>query len=881
MTLPPDRLSAALSDRYRIERELGAGGMATVYLARDLKHDRDVAIKVLKPELAAVLGAERFVVEIKTTAALQHPNILPLFDSGTADGFLYYVMPFIKGETIREKLDRETQFAIEEAVRIAREVADALDYAHRHGVIHRDIKPENLLLYDGRAMVMDFGIALAVSAAAGGRMTETGLSLGTPHYMSPEQATAEKEITPRSDIYSLASVLYEMLAGQPPHLGGAAQQVIMRIITDEARPVHELRRNVPPNVDAAIAKALEKVPADRFATAAEFSAALADGGFSTATTGARAHHTITTEWRRRAAVPALALAAVAIAANVWTLSRPEPRRQVSRYEVKLTKGNDLGEWAAFAISPDGSRLVYSRLTDRGWRLFVRDADKIEARELNGTESAVNPFFSPDGDRLGFMLGSSAVKIMGFDGAPPITVADSAVGSPGATWSRDGYIYFDALGAGPLLRVPARGSRSPERASTLDSSTGEQQHDWPEALPNGKGILFIVNYTGPGRQGVESDQVAILDSRTGKHRVLFAGIQVRYAQSGHLLYVTHDGTLLAVAFDEDRLEVIGEPVALAYGLRVSRTGGGAVNLSLSRTGTLWYSAGGGASQRNDVVWVSREGRVTPVDSLWVDNIAELALSPDATQIAVTLRRTDGQQVWLRDLRSGGLLEKLTFDGLSFIPWWRPTGRIVNFTSIRGAESGIWSVPADLSASPTRLLPSVQQVRDAAWSNDGTWLVFTDRASDIYGIRPGVDSAPRALVKSGAVELTPRVSPDGRWIAYSSNRTGAREIFVSPFPETDRSLAQISREGGASPRWSANGRELLYRSGTGEIVAAELRTVPSIAVVARRTLFRLDGMLEWDLAKDGRIIAIRDRGTVGAVEHIVVENFFDELRAKVPR
>src|SRR5579872_4542156 len=208
-----DRLVAALADRYTVERELGAGGMATVYLAHDIKHDRRVAIKVLKPELAAVLGAERFVHEIKTTAALSHPHILPLFDSGTADGQLYYVMPYIEGETIREKLNRETQFGISDAVRITREVADALDYAHRHGVIHRDIKPENILLHDGRPMVMDFGIALAVSAAAGGRMTETGLSLGTPHYMSPEQATADREITGRSDIYSLGSVLYEMLTG--------------------------------------------------------------------------------------------------------------------------------------------------------------------------------------------------------------------------------------------------------------------------------------------------------------------------------------------------------------------------------------------------------------------------------------------------------------------------------------------------------------------------------------------------------------------------------------------------------------------------------------------------------------------------------------------
>ena len=245
MSTTPERLGAALADRYRIERELGAGGMATVYLAEDLKHRRKVAIKVLKPELAAVLGADRFVQEITTTAALQHPHILPLFDSGESDGFLWYAMPFIDGETLRDKLNRETQLAIDEAIGITTDVADALDYAHSQGVIHRDIKPENILLANGRPIVADFGIALAVSAAAGGRMTETGLSLGTPHYMSPEQATAEKEITARSDVYSLASVCYEMLAGEPPHLGGSAQQIIMKIIAETAQPV--TAGSLPPN----------------------------------------------------------------------------------------------------------------------------------------------------------------------------------------------------------------------------------------------------------------------------------------------------------------------------------------------------------------------------------------------------------------------------------------------------------------------------------------------------------------------------------------------------------------------------------------------------------------------------------------------------------
>jgi serine/threonine-protein kinase len=366
MSTIPDRLTAALSDRYTIERELGQGGMATVYLAHDLKHARQVAIKVLKPELAAVLGAERFVVEIRTTAALQHPHILPLFDSGTADGFLYFVMPYIQGETLRNKLDRETQLGIEESVRMASDIASALHYAHQHGVIHRDIKPENILLHDGRPMVADFGIALAVSAAAGGRMTETDLSLGTPHYMSPEQATAEKEISARSDVYSLGSVLYEMLAGQPPHLGGSAQQIIMKIIAEPVAAVTQFRKTVPPNVAAAVAKALEKLPADRFDSAKAFAEALTNAGYTSATVAVAG---AATQGARRLTTALGVLVVVLGAALVWTLigiTSVEPRRVV-RFSVPLSPdsgvaGGRLGiprfATLRLAISADGNRIAY-------------------------------------------------------------------------------------------------------------------------------------------------------------------------------------------------------------------------------------------------------------------------------------------------------------------------------------------------------------------------------------------------------------------------------------------------------------------------------------------------------------------------------------------
>src|SRR4051812_48652290 len=280
----PPRLVEALADRYRLERELGAGGMATVYLAHDLKHDRQVAVKVLRPELAAVIGAERFLAEIKTTANLQHPHILPLHDSGEADGFLFYVMPYVEGESLRARIAREHQLPVGDAVRIAREVASALDYAHRHSVIHRDIKPENILLHDGSALVADFGIALAVSTA-GTRMTETGMSLGTPHFMRPEQAMGEREITGRSDVYALGCITYEMLVGEPPFTGPTAQAIIARVVTEQPRSLTTQRHTIPPGIEAAVLTALEKLPADRFATAADFAAALANPGTTTARTG--------------------------------------------------------------------------------------------------------------------------------------------------------------------------------------------------------------------------------------------------------------------------------------------------------------------------------------------------------------------------------------------------------------------------------------------------------------------------------------------------------------------------------------------------------------------------------------------------------------------
>src|SRR4051812_16989451 len=423
-------LSSALADRYRIERPLGEGGMATVYLAHDLKHDRKVAVKVLKPKLAAVLGAERFVQEIKTTAALQHPHILPLFDSGTGDGFLFYVMPFIEGETLRSKLDRETQLGVDESVRIAREVADALDYAHRHGVIHRDIKPENILLHDGRPVVADFGIALAVSAAAGGRMTETGLSLGTPHYMSPEQATAQKDIDARSDVYSLGAVLFEMLTGSPPHTGASAQQIIMKIITEPAESVTKYRRTVPPNVAAAVGKSLEKLAADRFDSARAFANALGDPGYTSANYAGVGGVARPPRLVRAPLVITFILAAVAVAAAIVTLRRPQPSQDVLRAGLLLPDSQRLTDpnMSRVAVSPDGRQIIYTGPVPgaTGAMLWLRPLDQLRATAIPGTENGGNATFSPDGKRIAFITAGPkrSLRVLSLAGGPAIKLTDS-------------------------------------------------------------------------------------------------------------------------------------------------------------------------------------------------------------------------------------------------------------------------------------------------------------------------------------------------------------------------------------------------------------------------------------------------------------------------
>ncbi len=419
MTELLDRLTAALSDRYALEGELGAGGMATVYAAQDLKHNRKVAVKVLHPELAAIIGAERFLKEIEVTANLQHPHILPLFDSGAADSFLYYVMPRVEGESLRDKLDREKQLSIDESIEITEAVASALDYAHRHGVIHRDIKPANILLHDGQPVVADFGIALALSAAGGRRLTETGLSVGTPEYMSPEQAAGDRSVDARCDVYSLGCVAYEMLLGQPPHTAATAQAVIAKVIVEEPRRISAERRTVPPHVEYAVHRALAKLPADRFASAAEFRDTLSNPNAAVAWPASVpllagddtwTRFVVKNRWLRWVMPLSLVLLA---GVAVWGWFRPttQPPQSLAKFELAYEGGISWqGARHALAISHDGSYIAYVGGGETDQPLYLRPIDEIEATLLPGTEGALDPFFSPDGQWIGFATVTGLKKV---------------------------------------------------------------------------------------------------------------------------------------------------------------------------------------------------------------------------------------------------------------------------------------------------------------------------------------------------------------------------------------------------------------------------------------------------------------------------------------
>jgi Tol biopolymer transport system component len=873
------RLETALAGRYTVEREVGRGGMATVYLARDVRHNRPVALKVLNPELGAVLGVERFLAEIEVTANLQHPNLLPLFDSGAADGLLYYVMPFVEGESLRARLEREKQLPVDEAVRIATAIAGALDYAHRHHVIHRDLKPENILMQEGQPLIADFGIALAVSNAGGERITQTGLSLGTPHYMSPEQATGDRVVDGRTDIYSLGAMLYEMLVGDPPHAASTSQAIIAKVLTEKPSSARATRPSVPPYVDAAIARALEKLAADRFATAREFADALANRGTVMSTAAHEPSPAIGRASRGRG-VRELTAWGLVVALAGWAawqrLSTDAREAPVIRVNFDLPPNariNDVITGSTIAVSPAGDMIAFTSIGVSGFRMYIRRVNEIAAREIGDANIAGrNLTFSPDGRWLAFTEGN-VLKKMTVDGGQASSLGSTGGTVPyGLTWSSADTIYVGGFNG--LWKVPASGGE-PRLLVASDSGTARQGRRWPHVLSDGRTIVFA-----SGNSSLATPRLGVIDVGSSKATEFEPMVAMPLGMiDDQLVYVAPTGGLMAIRFDRSTRTPAGQPVQLDEGVLIDQTTG--AKASLSASGTLAYLKGRAHFQP-----VLAKAGSAAVDPMLREpgTYSTPRYSPDGQRVAMTVFGANGSDIWIYDI-ARNTFTHLTTDGTSVRPEWTPDGRSVIFISSRETKPNIQRQPADGSGPAELLYQPEQEPFEALVSPDNQWLVYrtapgTKYPRDVLAVPLTGDRVVRPIVTGPYNESLPRLSRDGKWLVYQSNETGRFEIYVRPFPASGARV-QVSDVGGTEPIWGRDGRQLYYRGPLGEIIRVSVTTGASFSIGARATMLSGDYLTDsshpnWDVAPDGRFLLLKRAGD--ASQTIVVHNWGRELREK---
>jgi serine/threonine-protein kinase len=867
-------LHTALADRYRIERELGAGGMATVYLAQDLRHHRQVAVKVLKPELAAVIGAERFLSEIRTTANLQHPHILPLFDSGEAQGQLFYVMPFVEGISLRDRLTREKQLPIPEALRIATEVASALDYAHRHGIIHRDIKPENILLHDGSALVADFGIALAASKAGSARMTETGMSLGTPQYMSPEQAMGERELDARSDVYALGCVTYEMLTGEAPFSGPTAQAIVAKVMTAEPADATSLRKTIPPHVSDAVHTALQKLPADRFESARVFAAALAGEGMVAGRRHASSPRQASPRSVRRtvllgiggaAAIAAASFAAGRILDRSPTTELPPSRLAILAPTVGGSGGSALTR--QIAITPSGDAIVYEGLSKSLVSLFLRRLDSESSVEIPGTEAASTPAISLDGKTLLATTLTSTVRLP-LEGGTPRTVPVPATYLGGA-WSPDGSYWYTNFNVSEVARL------TPQDSVIAITRKNVQGLRIQQILTDGRTALVV---RAPA--GTATGPAMLFDLPNESVTPLLDGpvMEVRYA-FGELITVMADGSIVAIPFDVRHRRVTGRPTPIASG--VMTTGTGIAQFAVADNGTLAYVP----ETPRSLVLVTRNGSAqTAITER--SNVHAPRFSPDGKRLSFDIATAEGRDVWMLSLDQR-TLSRATFDRDGHDAVWSPDGRSLTYISLKSGTLTLFRTRPGSTAPAESLFASPNLQFSGTWLPDGSALISD--ATDLRGASKG-DIAKIAgngrgpiepLVASPYEENFGAPSPNGRWLAFVSDQSGTQEVYVQPIADGDP--VQVSQGGATEPVWSHDGRELFFKSikgGKAELVAALLRTEPVLSVVSQKTLFGVDEMVgaqphaNYDVSPDGQTFAMVRRSPGSHI--VVIQNLPALLR-----
>jgi serine/threonine-protein kinase len=784
--------------------------MGEVYRARDTTLRREVAIKFVNP---AVCGDEQSLLRLRhealALAALNHPHVATLHELAEFDGFCGLVMELVGGETLAERIARGP-LPVAEAIRVAAQIAAALEAAHERGLIHRDLKPANIkITADGTAKVLDFGIAKSEAADADATVgphstfvTGTGLVLGTAGYMSPEQARG-RPVDRRTDIWALGCVLFEMLTARGPFEGPTGPDTLVAIL--EREPDWSLLpSNVPPVVWRLLRRCLEKEPRRRLRDAGDARLELEDA--TTPTVPVQSTGRVES-WRsfRLPLVAMLALGLAAGALLIAFVSRPAEQRAGAevRFAVALPPGERLGstDYTALAISPDGGLVAFVAARGGGatTELVLRRLNELDGIPIPGTANAISPFFSPDSQWIGFFADGSLKKIP-VNGGPPITLcaADEAFGG---SWGIDDTIVFaDATGSA-LSRVSAAGG-APSRATRLDAERGEFSHRWPQWLPDGKTILFTVGTVG------EWDEAEIAAQVLGSDRheiVIKGGTSPHYLPSGHLLY-QHAGAMWIVPFDARRLQTTGQPARALDGVVGSVDG--AAQFAVSPSGSAAYVAANAADTGRRLVTIDGADE-TPLAAPPRSYVAP-RISPNGRQLLVGIAdRTE--HIWLYDL-SAGTSKQLTFDAANRAPIWTPDGQQVTFSSNRDGALNLFVAPVDGSRAPQRLTTSDSMQLPGSWSPDGSTLAFVEQrpgsGRDIWLLRRTSPPAPWA--NSASDESSPRFSPDGRWIAYVSDMSGRADVFVRA-PDTPPPGHQISREGGMEPVWARDGRALFYREG----------------------------------------------------------------------
>jgi serine/threonine-protein kinase len=700
----------------------------------------------------------------------------------------------------------------------------------------------------------------------------------------------EREITPRSDVYALGAVLYEMLTGDPPFTGSTAQAVVARVVTESPRPLVPQRHTIPPHVEAAVLTALEKLPADRFASAAQFAEALGNRSYASTTATAAlpaAAPGAGARGRRGAGAYAVGGALVlALAAALWGWLRPGPAPVVNRYSLFLRSSEALQATANgsinVAISPDGKRVAYVGPGDGGGRIWLREHDKLRPLPINGTEGGNSPFFSPDGRSLGFLVGGRTVRVISLGGGPAITLSDS-INSSGGDWGSDGYVYIEVDSG--IARIRATGGPQ-EPVYRMAQAKKEIGTEFPNVLPGAKGMIFRLRHAG---QAPADYDIMAMKLPNGEAHSLMHGLYARYALPGQLLVVTGDGKLLAVPFDADKLAFTGPPVAMLEGMRA---GGFESNLATSAEGTLVYVSGGSAGLER-AFWVGRDGAATPVDSAWDPQgvLNSVSLSPDGKALAVGLVRGAAEDIWVKQLPAG-TFSRVTFgDSIHNRVSWTADGRSVLYL-VGSQSSGVPAVTrADGTGTPRILYRGPMGFGQAVSSRDGRWLLLRRVVSetgngDIYALRTG-DSALTALLTTPAREVGAALSPDGKWLAYGSDESGRAEVYVRPFPNVGSAKWQVSLSGGFTPVWAHSGKELFYLNGSRELVDVTVQPGATFTVSGQKVLFPaasysfVGGYATYDVAPDDRrFVMIRSVAPSAETELVLVQNWAEELKTRSP-